>query len=996
MPHRKLALAIGLFCLVAGSFQISAEDKAYVVYASLADPLPAMTAAKLVQARFNIDSQILEYIKDYKARYRVTSEYLPLVKAMVLLQDAKQGGYEDAWLLRSKEELNTFVSLKSRIASEPPSRKSNTSDQPSLNRDAESNSQKQIRSLWELNGHRKQPKQDEPQSQHTESKATIQIVESSPNADTTPTQAEASDLSAVTGEAVVSSQILAPGSLLEVQQIDSASVKIDGSLDDSVWQQVNATDNMVVLDPPTLNSPQHRTLVRMFSTKQGLYVAAEMEQPAETFVQRLSARDKQINRDNFEITLDTSGEGLFGFWFAINLGGTKADGKVAPERSFSDQWDGAWYGESAITANGWTAEMYIPWSILTMPKAVGAREIRYFVARRVAYQNERYGWPGLTNIQPKFLSALQPMTVGNIHPKQSWEMYPYISTKEDAIAENQDSSLGLSFSWRPSSNLQLTGTVSPDFGAVESDDVVVNLTAFETFFPEKRLFFLEGSEVFITSPRSNTRQSMSRSDGARSAPSTYRMEPTTLLNTRRIGGAARHVDIPDHLDIEGTERSKPTDLIGALKVVGQYNNLRYGILTAFEEEPTFKVTNEATGEVETYIGESRNFGVARWLYERTTNGRMALGYMGTIVDYADSDAIVHGIDAHYLSPQGAVTLDTQLVASSKDDTNGYGLFGNLRWFDQNRNFHNVNFDALDDKLDISDLGFLRRNDLYGIDYFIFRTLTENLPDFIRQGRLRFFSSAQFNGDGNLVMSYLGSGVSYEFDNRSELDFRVSWRPNMVDDFYARGDGYFRTEAGGWSSITYGSDSSKKWSWSVQTGFRDGPLGLPSYFHDVGLTFSPVSRFSLDYDLRYQTNESQLIYLGDGEFETYRTKDLQHIFSSDLFVNARQQFRVTFHWIGIQGDVSRFYKLPPALGSLIRRDRPESDYGNVFPLTRLTAQVRYRWEIAPLSDLFVVYTRGSNLYLDQDEFGDFQSLLNQSISEPVVDVFVVKLRYRFGA
>ena len=153
------------------------------------------------------------------------------------------------------------------------------------------------------------------------------------------------------------------------------------------------------------------------------------------------------------------------------------------------------------------------------------------------------------------MSALQAMVMNDVNPKQQWEVFPYASTSADGIYEETDQKVGMNFSWRPAPNLQLTGAVNPDFGSVESDDVVVNLTAYETFFPEKRLFFLEGSEVFETSPRSTPMRG-SRGGGARVAPLTYTVEPTTVLNTRRIGGSAKDLDVPDGIEIAGPELSK--------------------------------------------------------------------------------------------------------------------------------------------------------------------------------------------------------------------------------------------------------------------------------------------------------------------------------------------------------------------------------------------------------------------------------------------------------
>ena len=157
-----------------------------------------------------------------------------------------------------------------------------------------------------------------------------------------------------------------------------------------------------------------------------------------------------------------------------------------------------------------------------------------------------------------------------MNPKQQWGVYPYVSATQDEMRNETDGRGGIDVAWRPSSNLQLTATVNPDFGSVESDDVVVNLTAYETFFAEKRLFFLEGNEVFSTTPRTVAeRSSGPRGSGGRQSPSTWKMEPTTLLNTRRIGGSAKQVVVPEGIMVSGVEQSKPSELIGAVKAVGQ-------------------------------------------------------------------------------------------------------------------------------------------------------------------------------------------------------------------------------------------------------------------------------------------------------------------------------------------------------------------------------------------------------------------------------------------
>ncbi len=781
---------------------------------------------------------------------------------------------------------------------------------------------------------------------------------------------------------------------IDLVELNAVDVVIDGRLDEDAWSRVAGFENMVVVEPDTLVDPEYRTLVRIFYTDRGLFVSAEMEQPTETLIQRLSARDQDLNRDGFGITLDTSGKGLFGFWFAINLGGSKEDGKVLPERNFSREWDGAWHGATAITDTGWSAELFIPWSIVAMPPGGGERKMSFFVNRKVAFQNERYGWPALPFTQARFMSALQAMVMNDVNPKQQWEVFPYASTSADGIYEETDQKVGMNFSWRPAPNLQLTGAVNPDFGSVESDDVVVNLTAYETFFPEKRLFFLEGSEVFETSPRSTPMRG-SRGGGARVAPLTYTVEPTTVLNTRRIGGSAKDLDVPDGIEIAGPELSKPTDLLGAVKVVGQANSFRFGLLGAVEEDVELRGTVEDTEEDILITQTGRDFGVARALWERQTgSGRQAHGYIGTIANTPGYEAMVHGFDSHFLTQNGKWNVDTQLLSSVKDSETGYGGFADVRYIPKQGVFHRFSFDFLGDKLDISDLGFLRRNDVRGVRYTRFHNTSKGLPDFLRSRGIGVFSSAQANSNGDLIRAYIGTNLAFYFTNQSALDVQFAYRPSAVDDRSSFDNGSFETEATKFVMFTFGTDTAKKLSYSVQAGFRDDELGDPAYIGDVGVTYSPINRLRLDYDLRYRDSKGWLIWVGDGDFTRYFSEQLSHIVSLDFFMTARQQFRATLQWTGVNATERDFWQVPNEIGKLVPRSMKPGADSDDFTISRLTAQLRYRWEIAPLSDLFVVYTRGSNV--PSLGYAEFNTLFREALQDPIVDIIVLKLRYRFGS
>ena len=782
-------------------------------------------------------------------------------------------------------------------------------------------------------------------------------------------------------------------STVAATRVDDPNIVIDGRVDEAAWQAAPAYDNMRVMEPETFAAPTYATASRFIYSNKGLYVSAVMEQPAETQVARLSSRDQHINRDGYGITLDTSGKGLYGYWFTVNLGGSLADGKVAAERTFTSQWDGPWRGASAQTEDGWSVEMFLPWAMMSMPQSGPERQLGFWVERKVAHMDERYSWPVLPFSSPRFMSVLKPLALRDVRPAKQWAIFPYASASSDGIHNEHAVHGGLDVLWRPSSNVQLTAALNPDFGAVESDDVVVNLTAFETYFPEKRLFFLEGAEVFETSPRANPRSSSSgpQGQGARRSPQTFFREPTTLLNTRRIGGQARHVEVPDDLDVPDVERSRPTDLLGAVKVVGQAGGMRYGMLGAFEDEVHLRGTRD--GESAVFNADGRNFGAVRALYERSSgNGRGGIGYLGTLVDKGDDMAVVHGIDTHVLGADGKVEWDTQFIASDVDDEQGYGVYTDIAYSPRLGTFGRCSFDYLDENLNVANFGYVRRTDAIGATCGVFQIINRGLPPRLRSFRANVFASYEQNTDGLMTRSGVFVGTGFTFRNNAQLRLMANYFPARWDDLNSRGNGAFRIKDRTFAQMQFGTDSAKPLSLSVALGIDQESLGGTTLLFDTGFTFTPTHRFSVDFDLRYKARDGWLVHQGDRDFTTYRAYDLQPRLAVDLFLTAKQQFRLTAQWAGIKARKRTFLEVPEGGGTLVPRPVPLEDED--FAISRLVAQARYRWEIGPLSDLFVVYTRGGNLPGLID--GEFTDLFLDAINEPVVDVFIIKLRYRFGS
>ncbi len=762
-----------------------------------------------------------------------------------------------------------------------------------------------------------------------------------------------------------------------------AGIRIDGKLDENVWQELPAYDEFVVIEPDTLAKPPYRTRVRMFYDDRNLYVGIVMEQPPDTLVARLSGRDtRSLSRDSINITLDTSGEGRYGYWFGVNLGGSLSDGTLLPERQFSSDWDGAWWGESAETDEGWSAEFRIPWSTVTMPQTGDVRRIGLYMSRKVAHLDERWGWPALPSTVPKFISALQSLEVQGVDPKQQFSVYPFTAVTRDDVENDLLYRVGADFFWRPSTNFQLTATINPDFGVVESDDTVINLTALETFFPEKRLFFLEGQEIFVASPRADTR---GRGVGNRGSP-------TTMVNTRRIGGKPVRPAFPDGAVVPKRELIQPVELIGAAKLTGQYGRVRYGFLGASEDDVKFDVTVD--GNALNVQGDGSDYGIARVLYEDAPGGAYrAFGFLTTAVVHPDKDAFAYGIDGHYLSADGKWKIDSQTFMSDVDgkDT-GFGGFVDFEYTFRQGVTQRLGIEILDDSVDINDLGFLQRNDNFRIRAAHIRT----------RSNLTWARDNQFDVRGFLQRNraglFTGGGIFFSnrttFQNLHRLTVRANFFPKSFDDLNSFGHGAYRIEERWGASVGWDSDPSKKLSFGLQAGFRNEDLGGRTWTGRMNVAWRPDDRFSISLATGYQNRGGWLLWQEDRNFTTFQTIQWSPRLNVDYFLSARQQFRISLQWIGIRAREDEFFLIPEKPDDLIPTEKPPGP-SDSFSFSQINLQLRYRWEIAPLSDIFVVYTRLSDVGapLGSSGFGD---IFKDSYNSPLTNALVFKIRYRFGS
>lgn len=780
-----------------------------------------------------------------------------------------------------------------------------------------------------------------------------------------------SELTAQDGIAVQLPQIT------RIEQSD-AEITIDGFIDEDVWKDLPVIDGMKVIDPDTLADTPYETHVRFFYTERGIYLSAMNFQPQETLMARMTSRDVKLERDGFVVAIDASGEGLYGFYLRINLGNSLTDATILPERTFNFQWDGPWLARTQALENGWSAEYYIPWSMMPLPQVDDDRKIGIYLERQVGHlQGEAWANPPLPGTVNQFLSAFEKYELKDIEPRRQLTYYPFASGIYDGVRDESTYKVGTEIFWRPTSNSLLSASLNPDFGNVESDDVVVNLTAFEVFFPERRVFFLEGQDVFNTSPRTS----------GRGGPG----GPISLLNTRRIGGAAIY-DVPDDVNVMPTDLSQPSELLGAVKLTGQSGNWRYGTLLASETESQIAGTLDDGTQV-TLNAVGRDFSIARLLYEDTSSGgRRAIGWMGTNLTHPTIDATAHAVDMHYFSADNRFVIDTQIMHSNVDGKTGNGFLGDVAFRPRRGLQHGLRATYIDDTLDINELGFLTRNDQMNLDYNMFN-IESDVPG-LRQRTTSLFISNQWNTDGEPVRLGLFLNRGYNTLNNNTYDVSLRYFPERIDDRLGRGTGDFKVEGRYGLNLGFRTNPADKLAFNFDLNLDQDELGPARTGASARFTWRPNDRFSSDLRLDYTDREALLVHKGSGSYTSFESHQWAPQLEMNYFLNAWQQLRFTLQWTALKAFEDRFWQVDSLNLDFLQPVAKSDDDSDNFTISRLTFQARYRWEIAPLSDLFVVYTRGSNL--PTDSFETFQDLLVQSWTDTIVDTLAIKLRYRFGS
>ena len=360
---------------------------------------------------------------------------------------------------------------------------------------------------------------------------------------------------------------------------EATALKLDGELTDEVWSRAPRIDGFVQREPKEGAAPSFATEARVAYDAQHLYVAILAHDPEPAKITGfLTRRDTQSPSDWVAVVIDSYHDKRTAYEFSVNPAGVKQDKYYFNDGDEDQGWDAVWDVVVAARPDGWSAEFRIPLSQLRFPVSENPT-FGFALSRQIARLNETSTWPLIAKSSNGIVSQFGELRGLELSqsPKRL-ELVPYtvgdLSTEPDegnplVKGVSPGASVGLDMKYAITPALTLTATVNPDFGQVEADPAVVNLSAFETFFPERRPFFVEGSGVF--------RFDMDCNDGS----------CTGLFYTRRIGRQPQlSADVPDDGFVSAPSN---TTIIGATKATGRIGGFSIGILNALTAEEEARV-----------------------------------------------------------------------------------------------------------------------------------------------------------------------------------------------------------------------------------------------------------------------------------------------------------------------------------------------------------------------------------------------------------------------
>ena len=810
----------------------------------------------------------------------------------------------------------------------------------------------------------------------------------------------------------------------------SEPILVDGKLTEAVWQQAPVITEFVQREPAEGQAASMRTEARVAYDASAIYVAVRaFDTDASRLVGILTRRDQRSPSDWIRIVIDSYFDKRSGYEFGVNPVGVKTDRYYFNDGQNDDSWDAVWDVAVIRDAGGWSAEFRIPFSQLRFNTLSGG-PVGFAVIREVGRLAETSSWPLLSRNANGFVSQFGEMRgLQMAGTPKKFELLPYTVGKLNTQpvdagdplnpATDPGATFGLDMKYAVTPGLTLTATANPDFGQVEADPAVVNLDAFETFFPERRPFFVEGSGTF--------RFNMDCNDG----------NCTGLFYSRRIGRAPQ--GYAETGDGEYSKAPASATIIGAAKLTGRLAGFSLGALTAVTAREDAEIAGlNSLGRRDQTVEPLTGYTVLR--ARKEFKNQSSIGLMTTAtnrqlddaVSFLSTNALAGGVDYDIrVSPmynvtgywagsrikgsQEAITRlqentvhgfqrpDADYVDLDSHATTLQGHAGSLSFgkisgektrFSSNLGYKSPGFDS-------NDLGFMRRADEKTVgNWFQWRNFTPGKYVRTRNFNVNQWAAWNFGGDrlysgGNInshwtFTNYFNIGAGFNVDAAPFRDRSTRGGPGVLGNPGQSLWYYASTDNRKSLSFYYNGDHGGDRFNSMRHGFSPG------------FNWRASSSMSLNMSVRYSVNKDDSQWVRNVALGNGTTRYVfGRIDQKTVSVNTRFNYTMTPN-LSLQvyaepfvsaGEYTNFKELVDGrAASYGDRYRPLNYGGNPdFNIRSFRTTNVLRWEYKPGSALFLVWQQGKS---DYENFGDFRLGRDFSgvFSAPSHNVFLVKFSY----
>jgi hypothetical protein len=843
----------------------------------------------------------------------------------------------------------------------------------------------------------------------------------------------------------------------------SSPPTINGVLDDAAWHSGIWLDDFTQYEPFSGRPASQRTEFNILFDDNYLYVAIKaFDTSPDSVVNRLTRRD-EADGDLSGIIFDSFHDLRTGFLFGVSSAGVKYDRMVMNDGEFEDpSWDPNWWVQTSTNSEGWVAEMKIPFSQVRFDKNSGT--VWGLQVGRVLYRkNETAFWQHIPKEAPGMVHLYGEMQgLEEIKPRKIFDVTPYIVAKTEtfkAVPENpfmskgQSSKInaGLDAKIGATNNMTMDLTINPDFGQVEADPSEVNLTAYETFFKEKRPFFIEGANI--------TNFNLGIGNGENGNDN--------LFYSRRIG--RRPQVSPDLEDGWYADVPIQSTILGAAKLTGKTKNgLSVGFINA--------VTNDEFAEIDTIGGRMQrmvepltNYFIGR-VQKDSHNGNTLIGGMFTATNrmlndevrdelhesaytagvdftqYFDNKNWVVNFNSAFSRVQGSKKAieNTQLSpvryfqrpdnSFSDLDTNRTSLTGTggrIQIIKQNGNWNFMGVSIWKSPgFETNDVGYLREANQ------ILSVLWGQYQQFEPKWIYRRYS---INADVYSVLNFEGDQLGKGLEWNANMNLKNFWnfytggafRSNNLDQSILRGGPMMKTPGSLNIRFGFSTDSRKKLVFDTSTSFRKGyDNSSENVYAEGGFSYKPTNYLVLSFNPSYSKSFSEIQYVStinqqQGDKFIFAGIDRETVCAS-FRINVNLSPDLTLQYWGQPFIATGAYNnhkqiVNPMADNYndrfrifspdqISRDGDKylidenedkiTDYRfdrKDFNKKEFLSNLVLRWEYSPGSSVFLVWNQSrsssnnsGNLHLT-DDLGD---LFNGSYNKPH-HVFLIKFSYRFG-